>query len=156
MSLPRDVQAREARGRALEAVNLMRSKGLSLSEAASQAGTTPDTVRKYASSALVREETGYRTRPSDRLVREMRLPTSQGGRSVSVRGSRDASLVGEYWNAVRQYLQTGDDSGLEDFEGKSITDSSGETWELLTDRSQLRRMGNAGVLAFEDIYGATA
>jgi hypothetical protein len=155
-SIPKDGRAREARERAFEAVVLMRKQGLSLGEAASRVGTTPATVLKYASSALEREANGYRALPSDRLIREMVLPTAEGNRNVRVKGSRDASLVGEYWNAVREYLQSGDDARLQEFEGQSITGSRGETWELLTDRSSLRRLGNAGVLAFEDIYRASA
>jgi hypothetical protein len=155
-SITKKEQAREARERALEAVNLMRRHGLSLSEAARRAETTPDTVKKYASSAIEAAPDGYRVRASDRLVRDMAVLTPEGKRAVRVQGSRDASLVGEHWNAVRAYLEEGDDSGLDDLEGQSITDSRGQGWELLTDRQEILRFGGAGTLSFEDIYEATA
>jgi hypothetical protein len=156
VSLPKNGQSREARERALETLTLMRAKGLSLSQAASKAGTTAKTVRKYATSGLRRTPRGYVARPSDRLVRQMALPTAEGKQTVRVKGSRDAYQVGEYWNAVSDFLQTGDTSKLREFEGRAIRDSRGETWQLVTDRRVLRRLGQAGVLSFEDIYEVTA
>jgi transcriptional regulator with XRE-family HTH domain len=156
VSLPKSKQASEARARALEAVSLMRSKGLTLSEAARRSGTTPATVQKYAASALRSEPDRVSVRASDQLVREMTLPTPDGKQVVRVKGSRDASQVGEYWNAVADYLQTGDRSGLSQFEGETIRDSRGQTWQFLTDLRVLRRLGQAGVLSFEDIYQVTA
>ena len=43
---------RQARSRALNAVAKMRSSGMSLTEAARYAGTTPATVHRYAEPAL--------------------------------------------------------------------------------------------------------
>lgn len=44
--------------RVLEALNLMRVHGLSLTQAAWEAGTTPRTMKKYLGGALMKAEDG--------------------------------------------------------------------------------------------------
>ena len=98
----------------------------------------------------------YTTKRSDRLLRVMMLPTPDGPREIAVRNSRAASLLGEYWNAVQAYLETGDKSKLEKFKGKFVTDASGTKVSLLTDTNELDRLGSAGVLSFESLYRRVA
>lgn len=73
-------------------------------------------------------------------------------REIAVRGSRQATLLGEYWNGVRKYLTTGDASGLKKFRGKKIRDTDGDQIPLITDLTELNRLGSAGVLSFESMY----
>ena len=84
--------------------------------------------------------------------RWLRLPVADGMRSIAVRSSEDASLVGRYWNAVHKYVALGDAAALEPFEGVSLTARMGEDVELLTNRRTLDRLAGAGVLSFESIY----
>jgi hypothetical protein len=64
--------AREQRRRALAAVSLMREDpSLSLSQAASAEGTTPDAVRWYTREALDNRGGQWRATGSDRLYRPM-------------------------------------------------------------------------------------
>jgi hypothetical protein len=74
-------------------------------------------------------------------------------REVIVRDSKQASLVGEYWNEVHAYLAKGDASGLARFNKLQVTDANGQRIPLLVDRDALDELGNAGVLSFESIYG---
>jgi hypothetical protein len=114
------IRAQEAYRRALEALSLMRS-GSYLSDAARAALTSPRTVKKYAGSALVREESGrYSVKASDRLSRRLRFLTSSGQIAITVRGSKVASKIATYWAAVDQYLKTGDTERLTAFRGKSV------------------------------------
>src|SRR5438270_13800868 len=112
---------KEAHARALDALAEMRRTGLSLTRAAGRAGTTPNTVRRYAGSAL---ERGPRRRiiasSADRLYRRMPVLTTEGVREVELHGSRAASLIGRHWNAVQHYLRTGDESELREFSGKTV------------------------------------
>jgi hypothetical protein len=147
---------RRSRERALEAVSLMRRSDLSLSQAARRAGTRPETVRRYAGGALERRGATYRAKASDRALRRVAFLTPEGNQAVTVRSSRDASRVARYQNAVREYVRTGDASGLRQFEGGSVTDAEGKRWEFVTDRAHLRRLGHAGVLSFESIYASVA
>ncbi len=143
--------AKAARDRALGALSLMRREGLSLTRAAAQTGTTSDTVQRYVGSILTRRSDG-RIAPTrgDRLYRRMRLLTPEGVVDVGIRGSRTASRVGDYWNAVHQYLATGDDAPLRPFAGKRV---AGRAFE--TDLDALDRWARRGELDFEDIYAMT-
>ena len=51
-----------------------------------------------------------RQKRSDRLLRVMVVLTHGGKQEIAVRDSRQASLIGEHWNAVERYLSTGEAS----------------------------------------------
>ena len=93
------------------------------------------------------------TTPPNRRTHTIRIPAVDGMRSIAVRSSRDASLVGEYWNAVHRHVARGDSAALEQFENVRITTVTGERVSLLTDVNTLDRLAAAGVLSFESIYG---
>src|ERR1700722_5048552 len=99
----------------------MRRGNLSLTAAARKAKTTPATVRLYAGDSLKLRNQRWEAVVSDRLVRPMYV--NSGGRivSVNVRGSRKASEVSAYPSAVRYYLDTGDESRLQPFVGKTVS-----------------------------------
>ena len=84
------------------------------------------------------------------------VPTDQGPREIALRDSRQASLVGKYWSAVHRYLATGNSYQLEKFAGKHVVTAEGHRVALLTDVRDLDRLGSAGVLSFESLYGRTA
>ncbi len=84
------------------------------------------------------------------------IPTPEGTRELAVRGSYQASLLGEYWNSVHHYLATGASSRLNKFRGKYIKDANGVNVPLPTDRAVLNRLGSAGVLSFESLYARNA
>src|SRR5262249_31317481 len=92
--------------------------------------------------ALPRESNGrYTAKPSDTLLRVLKVPSSGGTEDIAVRGSRAATQVAEYWNAVHRYLETGDASRLVKFSGKFIKDASGKQIPLPADRTELNRLG---------------
>ena len=91
-------------------------------------------------------------KPVDTRLRRLLIPTPAGVREVTIRGSRQASQLGKYWAAVQRYLQTGDDSALVRFKGKTFTDARGNRHLFPTDLKQLDRQASAGVLSFESMY----
>ena len=134
----------------------MRSKGWSATRAAHEAGTTLPTLRKYAGSALRRGDDGrYQARPGDQFRRRMRMLTPDGQIGIPVRGSRQASAIAEYWNAVDRYLTTGRTDDLHQFHGRTIRVGAIEH-PFITDPRTLRGLGLAGEVSFEDIYDLTA
>jgi hypothetical protein len=92
-------------------------------------------------------------KPADQLLRVLLIPGDKGLREVPIRDSRQASLIGEYWNAVEKYLTTGDSRMLLKGRWKNLIDARGNRVQLLTDLTILRRQASAGVLQFESLYG---
>ena len=141
-----------ARERALEVLQLMRSKGFSLTRATREAHTTPKTARKNVGRVLIRSKSGrYATTTSDRLTRHVWFLTKKGKVEVAVRGSRPASRVAQHSAAVHQFLKTGDSGPLDAFQGQAIR-SRNKTYFFLTDSEALERLANAGEVSFERLY----
>src|SRR6266542_1770070 len=136
--------------RVIEALAKMRSEKSSLAKAAQEIGISPHTVVRWGGSALKKNKGGkYAAKPKDNLLRMVRIPASDGTREIAVRGSQQASLLGEYWSAVHRYLQTGDASQLATFQGKHVKDADGNELQLPTGRAELNHLASAGVLSFE-------
>lgn len=140
---------KQARGRALEALSKMR-KGASLSKAAAEAHTTPNTVAKYAGEQLRREGGRMVASRGDRLFRVMRLITTEGVQEVALGGSRQASLAAAHANAVKHFLATGDDEPLRRFAGVTVGGK-----QLESDPAKLEEAGRRGELEYEDIYDSS-
>jgi hypothetical protein len=141
-----------ARERALEVIQLMRSKGFSLTRAAREAHTTPETTRKKVGQALKRSKNGcYAATASDRLTRRVWFLTPTGKVEVAVRGSRAASRVAQHSAAIHHFLKTGDSGPLGAFQGQAIR-SRNQTYIFLTDTEALERLADAGEVSFECLY----
>lgn len=110
---------KQARARALDALSKVRH-GSTLTRAAKEAGTTPNTVAKYTGEHLHRERGRMVASKSDRLYRVMNVITTDGVQEVPLRSSRQASLVGEHANAVKRFLATGDEEPLRKFAGVKV------------------------------------
>ena len=135
----------------------MRAGKVSLHQASQEFGVDPRTVIKRGGSALKKSAKGrYEAKKSDRLLRVLVVPTHDGTREIAVRGSRSASLLGEYWSAAHKYLQTGDASGLKKFRGQKTWDINGKQIPFITDPAELKRLGSAGVFSFESMYARVA
>ena len=134
--------------RSLDALSHMR-KGESLKLAARKAGTTPNTVIKYAGSTLKRGPGGrWSAKSSDRLPGlPMNVLTTEGMQFIAPRSRREASLIGEHNNAIRHFRDTGDESQLNKFNGKKV---AGFTLE--TNPEKIEEAAHVGELDFEDIY----
>lgn len=137
----------DARHRALDAIARMRRNGQTLTTAARDAGTTPTTVQRYASPALVQVGRRWSVTKADRIYRRMRALTSNGPLDVDVRSSAQASRVAAHYNATDLYLRTGDPGPLQRFANVSIGGH-----RLLTDLDQVERHARAGELSIDDIY----
>lgn len=143
--------------KSLRVLARMRVEELSLRKAAKQEGISPRTVTGLAGRALKKRSNGsYAATKTDRLLRVLQVPTPEGVREVATKSSRDASTLGQYWDAINKYIRTGDDSRLRKFAGKQIKNANGEKISLITDHKELNRLGSAGVLSFENLYSRSA
>ena len=145
----------DARRRALDALNMMRTKRWSLAKSAREALTTRRTMLRYVQAALSKTDSRkYAATASDRLARSLRFLTDDRQITVTVRSSRKASQIAAYWTAVDHYLKTGETDQLRKFSGRSIT--VGKTKHpFITDPRILNRIASAGEVSFEDIYAHT-
>lgn len=131
--------------------------GSSLNRAARKFGRDPRIVHRLAKQALRKLRNGrWAAKRTDNLLRVLQMPTSQGLDEVALSDSRQATVLGNYWNAVDLYRNTGDASRLEEFDDQYIIDAAGNHLPLLTDLRTLDRLGSAGVLSFETLYGRAA
>ena len=154
-ALPEDRQ--EDYEKSLRVLAKMRTEGLSLKQSAKQAGIKPAMVRGITGRTLKPRSNGsYAVSKTDSLLRVLQIATPDGTREIATRSWRDASRLGQYWDAVNKYIRTGDDSRLKKFKGKYIRDANGEKVPLITDENELKRLGSAGVLSFESLYARSA
>lgn len=137
----------QARERALRAVSRMRREGLSVAQAARLEGTTRNTIMRHAGPAIERGGRRVKAKPADRLARTMNVFGPQGLTTVTVRGSRQATVIAEHWNAIRHYVNTGDESKLRRFYSRTVAGI-----ELESDPDVVDQLAAIGALDFEDIY----
>lgn len=124
---------------------------LSLRRAAEQRGMRPQTVRAYVGDALETHGRRWRVRPADRLYRPMFVYSAGQRVDIDVRGSRVASTVGAYHNAIKVYLETGDDTELRQFAGMRVGGV-----ELEADPEVIEELGRRGAFDFASIYRLVA
>jgi hypothetical protein len=139
--------AQEARQAALDAVAVARREGISLADAARREHVEPAAVAWWAGEAVSRKEGGWQVSTADRMFRPMVVYSGGEVVAVDVRGSRVASTVGAYHDAVRRYLMEGDASALRAMTGKKVGGIA-----LETDPAVLEEMDRRGETEFESIY----
>src|SRR5271156_4197051 len=136
-AMPRESQ--ETWDRVSQVPAKMRSEKLSRSKASRELGVSPRQLR-LARSAFRRLPNGrYVAKASDRLLRILVLPSDKGLVEVAVNDSRQATVIGKYWNAVHRYLSRGDATELEKFRRKRVRTATGKRISLLTDVDELGR-----------------
>ena len=156
LTIPHNLRQLATRTRALHVLAHMRREHLSLAEASRLEHIKPGTVLRYVGSALRRDKPGgrFRATRSDRFKREFQIP-ALGPAKVPVYGSKAASELSEYANAINHYLRAGDASRLEKFKGKTIR-VQGRTIELTTDPSTLSTLAEADALRLDQLYASIA
>jgi hypothetical protein len=147
----------ETWNRVVHVISKMRSEGMSLTKASLEFGLDRRVVQARAGSALRKTKSGrYVAKRSDKLLRVLVIPTSEGLKEVAVRSSAVASKLAEHSDAAQKYLRTGDSSKIKKFADLELFDEKGNRIKLLTDLNELQRLGSAGVLSFESLYARAA
>jgi hypothetical protein len=144
---------RSKRETSLQVLGRSRRFGEPLSKAARDAHISPETVRRYLGRSGYRKEGGrWKATRSDSLLRRMAFYEDGRRRTVSVRGSKSASLLGKYNRDVRTFLEdpARDPSVLAKWEGRSFVDASGQVHTFETDPARLL----SGVERAESDYGS--
>jgi hypothetical protein len=154
-STPESAKGADTRTRALHALAKMRREKLSLAEACRLERIKPSTFLRHVGSAVHQDRPGgrYQARAGDRFRRDLQIPTALGPTRVPIHGSKKASEISNYLNAIALYLRKGDASKLELFKGKTIR-VRGQKVELITDPATLSGLAMAGALQFDQLYAS--
>lgn len=105
-------------------------------------------MTRYVGRALRRgRDRRYLARPTDRLPRPVQVLTTEGTKSLVLRGSNVTTLVARHWNTVGRFLATGETRALDSFRGRRVAGR-----ELETDPDAIERQARRGELEFEDLY----
>jgi hypothetical protein len=127
-------------------------RGMPPTRAAREAGTTLETMRRYAPGHIRRRRNGrLAVSAVDYMRRPMKMLTEFGTITVNVRDSRTASRLGKYLAAVRSYTHYGHTAQLTPFEGKTLR-VDGFRLPYITNVEQLDRLAWAGELDLPEIY----
>lgn len=120
------------REKSLHVLVQARKTGKSPSRIAKQVGISFSTVQANT-NAFKKVGSKWVPKKFDKIPRPML--TSEKGKlqSIPISDSRHARTIGQYHNAVKQFLNTGDDSKLKKFAKKKIRDSSGKLHSFETD-----------------------
>jgi hypothetical protein len=126
---------KKTRKTALKVLSNVR-EGKSLNKAAKDLKTTPSTVIKNT-GAFTKKNGRWVVKDRDKVPRVMSIFEEGGKTWVEINDSKIASRIGEYNNAVKKYIDTGDTSGLAEFKGESFVDAKGRKHVFITDTVEL-------------------
>jgi hypothetical protein len=137
-----------ARLRSLTFLSLLRS-GRSASDALPLAHTTMRTVRRHIGSALSRDPHTRRivAKSGDTFRRDVNVLGADGYVPVTLRSSKQASLVSQHLIAVNRFLATENVAWLSPFMGKRVGGV-----ELLTDPDRLQIFDDADLVKLDGLY----
>lgn len=131
---------RSKRETSLRVMGRSRRFGEPLSKAARDAHTSPETVERYLGRSGFRK-VGGRWKParSDSLLRRMAFYEDGRRKAVTVRGSKNASLLGRYNRDVRTFLEdpARNPAVLRKWEGRTFVDAYGKTHSFETDPARI-------------------
>lgn len=122
---------------ALEVKRMMKG-GKSLTESSGQVGLSKSQTLKYLGRAVKKKSGKWIPNTRDTIQRSMHIYEKGSVRSIVVTNSDDAQYIGEYYNAVRKYLETGDKELLKPFKRRTITDANGNKHKLETNPEKVR------------------
>ena len=148
------VREMETRIRALEVLAGVRRGEGSLARLSGERGISPRTVRR-ATGAFRKKEGRWVATRSDRIERRLKSYERGQRTEVLVAGSWTASLLSEFAQAVKVYLENGDARQLAEFEGVTYRDAYRRAHNFETRPEAIRaavERSESDFGAFTDLY----
>jgi len=130
-------QEKTKRNLSLEVLRRLRH-GDSITASCEEAGISEKEAIKYLRSCLYKKKGRWIPKRHDSIERAMQIYKNGGIRAIVIRGSKNSAIIGEYYNAVKNYLVSGDPSYLKSFKKKTIIDAYGKKHKLETDPDKIR------------------
>ena len=129
----------------------IRTKSLSVLSALrkpkSDSARTVARQNDIALSTVIRHTNGFKkvngrltVKRWDIVPRVMLINEDSKEKSIEVKNSRTAGVIGRYHNAVRHFLNTGDKSKINKFRNRKVKDSSGKMHSLETNPDEIIRI----------------
>ncbi|WP_342304956.1 hypothetical protein [Methanolobus sp. ZRKC5] len=146
-------QQKTERNKTLQILRSMR-KGANLTQMAEKYGMNNKDIIRHLGRNLYKENGRWKVTKSDSLQVGMRFYDRNAGHiTIVTRGSKDRSLIGEYFNAVNKTLKDGDTTRLKKFNGVKIADNAGNEHAFETRLDRLYEIEEAQVESeFQEIY----
>jgi len=143
-----DIAAKEVK--AFERVR----KGEALTPVAKDMGIAPERLSRFVKAYAETERIGGRlVIRKDRLFTPYPIITNGRKKIVIVNGEGRTQIAG-HLGQISTYADTNSASGLQRFDGKFVTDSSGKKHALETNPNRLREIISAGEMDYIILYGA--
>ena len=98
---------------------------------------SPDKLEKYLGNNLKYTKNSIKASSSDKIPREMMISENGIDTSVIIRNSKSASIIGKYQNAKRYFIQSGDDSRLQEFSKIKLKDIDGKIHKFETNSNTI-------------------
>jgi hypothetical protein len=132
------------------------NRGRSLTAAANKFRVSRKRLQKFLLQQRLAKRKGQRWFPKD--DRPRRVPVMTGGRFrvLTVRGFKEASLVGEHHNAVDEFVRTNNIQLIKPFTGRTVQTASGRKYPLETSPNALHRIAAMDSPPFHEIYEITS
>ncbi|MGI0046642.1 MAG: helix-turn-helix transcriptional regulator [Nitrosotalea sp.] len=124
------------RRRSLEVLSNKRNSKQSLSRISKNHGISVVTVIRNT-NAFKKINGKWEPTKFDNISRMMIINEKGQEKSIEIKDSRIASVIGSYHNAVKMFLNTGDIAQLQKFKKKKIKDAKGKTHILETNSQEL-------------------
>jgi hypothetical protein len=115
----------------LKVLDFMRDN-ISLTRASREVGLDVETAKLHIRSAIYKKRGRWRAKKFDRIQREMNIYERGKIKSIIVTNSKDASLIGKYYNDVKKALETNDERILKKYKRRVIKDAKGKKHRLET------------------------
>ena len=135
---PRGLKPQELllRKKALHVRSLLK-KNYDISSALESEDISKNNLLKYLGDVIKIKDDSIRVKKSDEIPRLMLIDEEGQEFSIVVRNSKDASIIGRYYNAKRHFLETGDPSRLKEFSKIKIKDADDNIHRLETNPEKI-------------------
>ena len=132
------------------------NRGQSLTATARSLKLPPDDLRKTLKQLRLLKRKGKRWVFNDDRPRRVQVVSGGRIRNVIVRAYEQASFLGEYHRAVREFLRTNHLKHLKRFKGRAVEAANGREYVLETDPNALHRIAAMDTPPFHEIYEITS
>jgi hypothetical protein len=105
---------------------------ISLKRATKEIGLDTESVKQHIRSAIYKRKGRLRAKRFDKIQREMNIYEKGRIKSIVVINSRDASLIGKYYNDVKKALETNDEKILRKYKRRIVKDAKSKKHRLET------------------------